>query len=355
MTKININEFTSKATNLMKFSDKDVDYLIWQGSRLIMQTRNTTAYTDFNDIGEQKIIIPAKAIELIKKINSDVCDIEVDAENNLLIKYNRAKTKFAMSTSFFEPHVYTDELPKMNTIENGVIGNIKKVTKYCFDKEDIGVSHGLFFNGNGKELDIVGVDGRRFMVFKDKSCKVKMKLLVAKSQIEKILNLAAGEVEDINCCEISTAKSLFQVGAYTIIVPTLAADKFIDYKTIIKKHSGMAITVNPVEFKNAVERVAITCDKNNCIALEGKNNEIQIRSTSDKGSGYETVTAAGIQKDFRRGFNAVWFKDMLSNFSSDIDIVLGSGDKTGASVLVEDKELKQSVFIYILPMLLRGE
>lgn len=58
MTKININEFTSKAVNLMKFSDKDVDYLIWQGSRLIMQTRNTTAYTDFNDIGDQKIIIP---------------------------------------------------------------------------------------------------------------------------------------------------------------------------------------------------------------------------------------------------------------------------------------------------------
>lgn len=354
MTKININEFTSKAVNLIKFSDKDVDYLIWQGSRLIMQTRNTTAYTDFNDIGDQKIIIPAKAIELIKKINSDVCDIEVDADNNLLVKYNRAKTKFAMSTNTFEANIYTEKLPKMNTIENSVIGNIKKVTKYCFDKEDISVMHGLYFNGNGKELDIVGVDGRRFMVFKNKSCKSKMKLLVAKEQIEKILNLAAGEVEDIKCCEISEAKALFKVGLYTIIVPTLAVDKFIDYKTIIKKHSGMAITVNPVEFRNAVERVAITCDKKNCIVIEGKGNEIQISTTSNKGSGYETVTAAGIETEFRRGVNATWFKDMLANFSSDIDIIVGNGEKTGISVLVENEELKQSVFIYLLPMLIRG-
>lgn len=74
----------------------------------------------------------------------------------------------------------------MNIIENGVIDSIKKVTKYCSAKEDIGVMHGLYFNGNGKELEIVGVDGRRFMVFKDKSCKSKMKLLVAKEQIENI-------------------------------------------------------------------------------------------------------------------------------------------------------------------------
>lgn len=353
MTEINTKDFTAKAKALLKFGDKDVDYLIWQGDKLAISTRQVSAYVDFIDIGAGKLVIPAKAIELINKIDTETCEIGFE-EGQLIIKYRRASTKFNMPENFYEAKIFDGEVPKLNVIENDIIDNIKKVARYCSINETAKAQNGVYFKGNGKQLEIVGVDGYRLMVFTTSACKAKIDLVIAKEFIEKIVNLAAAEVEDIKCCEIENAKALFVIGEYTLIVPTLAFEKFIDYKTIIKTHKGSIVTVNPIELRYAIERVSISCGKDNAVILKTENNELIVKTGSDRSKGKEAVSTQKVEKDIIRQFRSSWLIDMLSNFSADIDMIFGEFNTQGVSVLVEDTEKKQSLFTFILPMRMRG-
>lgn len=51
MIKLNTNDFSKKAQNLLKFSDGETMHLIYKDDKLCLQTRTVTAYVDAEDIG----------------------------------------------------------------------------------------------------------------------------------------------------------------------------------------------------------------------------------------------------------------------------------------------------------------
>lgn len=85
MIKLNTNEFSKKAQNLLKFSDGETMHLIYKGDKLCLQTRSVTAYVNAENIGEQQAFIPQKAIALINKISSDEFQMEA-ADDTLTVK-----------------------------------------------------------------------------------------------------------------------------------------------------------------------------------------------------------------------------------------------------------------------------
>lgn len=52
MIKLNTNEFSKKAQNLLRFSDGETMHLIYKGDKLCLQTRSVTAYVNAENIGE---------------------------------------------------------------------------------------------------------------------------------------------------------------------------------------------------------------------------------------------------------------------------------------------------------------
>jgi len=109
MIKLNTNDFSKKAQNLLKFSDGETMHLIYKGDKLCLQTRTVTAYVNAKDIGEQQVFIPQKAIALINKISSDEFQMEA-AGDTLTVKYNRSSSDFQMSNKFFEPKIFDEDM-----------------------------------------------------------------------------------------------------------------------------------------------------------------------------------------------------------------------------------------------------
>lgn len=120
MIKLNTNEFSKKAQNLLKFSDGETMHLIYKGDKLCLQTRSVTAYVNAENIGEQQAFIPQKAIALINKISSDEFQMEA-AGDTLTVKYNRSSVDFQMSKNSFEPNIFEDDMPEMNVINKSLL------------------------------------------------------------------------------------------------------------------------------------------------------------------------------------------------------------------------------------------
>lgn len=353
MTKLNTNEFSKKAQNLLKFSDGETMHLIYKDDKLCLQTRTVTAYVDAEDIGEQQVFIPQKAIALINKISSDEFQMGA-AGDTLTVKYNRSSVDFQMSKNFFEANIFEDDVPEMNVIDKSLLSQIKKITKYCNTDSSITNNSisGLYFNGNGKMIEIVATDNYRLVVFKT-VCKSKIKLIIPKKEIERIVALAISENADIEVCEISKQKALFKVGDYFVITPTLVFEKFIDYKRALK-FDAFPVTVNVAEMKSAMERITIVnSDNRRPIVVENDKSDIKIASSANETSkGSEYVSASfDSSKEFRRGYNGIWFADMLSNYSGDVDINMGVNCQT--PIYIEGKTDTSSLLTMMFPMRVR--
>lgn len=353
MIKLNTNDFSKKAQNLLRFSDGETMHLIYTGDKLCLQTRNVTAYVSAENIGEQQAYIPQKAIALINKISSDEFQMEA-ADDNLTIKYNRSSSDFQMSKNFYEAKIFDDELPKMNVIDKSLLSQIKKITRYC--NADTQTSNaatgGLYFNGDGRNIEIVATDGYRLIRFKT-ACKSKIKLIIPKKEIERIVALAISEDADIECCEISMQKALFKVGDYFIITQTLIFEKFVDYKKALN-FDTFPVTINVAEMRSAIERITIVNGNNKKpIIVENDNSDIRIASSANETSkGSEFVSASfDSSKEFRRGYNGIWFADMLSNYSGDVELNMGVNCQT--PIFIDGKSDTSSLLTMLFPMRVR--
>ena len=353
MTKLNTNDFSKKAQNLLKFSDGETMHLIYKGDKLCLQTRTVTAYVNAEDIGEQQVFIPQKAIALINKISSDEFQMGA-AGDTLTVKYNRSSSDFQMSKNFYEAKIFEDDMPKMNVIDKSLLSQIKKITRYCnADTQTSNASiGGLYFNGNGRNIEIVATDGYRLIVFKTAS-KSKIQLIIPKKEIERVVALAISEDADIEVCEISMQKALFKVGDYFIITPTLIFEKFIDYKRALE-FDTFPVTINVAEMKSAIERITIVNGNNKKpIIVENDNSDVKVVSSANETSkGSEFVSASfDSSKEFRRGYNGIWLADMLSNYSGDVDINMG--EYSQMPIYVEAKTDTSLLLTMIFPMRVR--
>lgn len=337
----------------MKFNDGDTDYLIWQGSRLMMQNRSgISAYTTVTDIGEHTILLPIKAVELIKKVKAETCDIEHEG-GIITVKYNRSKAKFNMAERTIDITLPNEsDFPKLNVIPCSLIDDIKKVSRICALKDARGhSSEGLYFNGNGKQLEIVATDGSRIAVLTTDKCKAKMQLIVHKTIIEKVIGIAASNDADINLAELDKKKVLFKIADYTIITPTLAVEKFIDYKYALKQFRfSITVTANPYELRAALERVALCREKNtDPIIFTAESNAIYISAYSSINEIKEEVHSNHIDKAVERGFNPIWLQELISFFNSDIELKFCDGANT-TPLSITKEENGQKFFVLMLPM-----
>lgn len=352
MTKLNTNDFSKKAQNLLKFSDGETMHLIYKGDKLCLQTRTVTVYVNAEDIGDQQVFIPQKAIALINKISSDEFQMGA-AGDTLTVKYNRSSSDFQMSKKFFEPKIFDEDMPKMNVIDKGLLPQIKKITRYCSaDTQTSNVAVGCYFNGNGRNIEIAATDGYRLILFKT-ACKSKIQLLIPKKETERIIALAISENVDIECCEISEQKVLFKVGKYFIITPTLIFEKFVDYNSALK-FDTFPVTINVAEMKSAIERITIVNGNNKKpIIVESNKSDIKVASSANETSkGSEFISASfDSSKEFKRGFNGIWLADMLSNYSGDVDINMG--EYSQMPIYVEAKTDTSSLLTMIFPMRVR--
>ncbi len=269
---------------------------------------------------EGETVVPGRFItEFVKKLTNSIIDLEVNAKNQLSIRYEESESVIQC----YNPVEYPG-FKKLNTSD--YFGISKKDFKACVQKTIFAVAlddsrpilRGTLFDINKNELNVVALDGYRLARVKKniKSDIVKSIVIPARSLSE--LNKLVDDNDDIINIYIDKYAIMVDLGDTKVISRLLEGD-YINYKQIIPANYESFITVNKAVFEDALERATLLSktSNNNYVKFDIKENNILLTSNSELGNLKENIPVGLTGKDILISFNPRYFLECFKAVTND--------------------------------------
>ena len=201
-------------------------------------------------------------------------------------------------------------------------------------------------------LRTVATDGHRLAQFQINAPQTIGKnnfgVIVPKKLIFEIRKL----IDDINDnikIDLSERKIRFSFKE-TVIVSKLIDGKFPDYEKVIPKNTSNSFSINRKKFLESINRIStISSEKSKAIKLNLNKDKLTVSANNleEGGSGIEEISIKYNGPTLDIGFNAIYLKEIINQFSSEEVIILFS-DST-APTIVKDNSKSESLYV-LMPM-----
>ncbi|MFT4521246.1 MAG: DNA polymerase-3 subunit beta [Bacteroidia bacterium] len=234
------------------------------------------------------------------------------------------------------------------------------------------ISKTLFATGNDDlRLNLTGVYVQLFQdsanfVATDANRLVRLTRTDIKPGVEhnfilpkKALNLLRSTLSDTNLVvrlEYNDSNAYFTFGDVQLICRFID-ERYPDYNAVIPTTNPNVMTINRVEFLNAVRRISIYANKStHQIRLKINGSELVV-SAEDIDLSNEASERLGCEYegvDIEIGFNSKLLMDMLSNMDSD-QVKLEMSESSRAGILLPDVDDEgEKLLMLVMPMMLNA-
>ncbi len=286
---------------------------------------------------EGSITVPAKTLnEIIREIDKDIIDIEIDNKNRLSISTN--KSLFYLNGSPGELFPLFPTLPKQKNLSLSSSLLIKIIKKVIFA---VAIDHpkyvlnGICFLLKNNELVAVAIDGCRLAlvkkeIYKKKNEKDEYEVIIPIKILKEISRIFK---EDESIDLFITQNQIGIKNKKTTIISKLIIGKFPDYNLMIPKEKNN-IKLKKKEFLDATRRVAIvTLDKNNIVDIHLNKNSLLITANSPEiGEAKEEIKIAYQGIKTKISFNPKYLIEALINIEEE-EIIASFGNPDDPVVL----------------------
>ena len=303
---------------------------------------------------EGEAVVPGKFItEFIKKLTNEMIELEINAQNQMIIKYDDSQSIIQCYNA--------QEYPSFKGIEsNDYFGISKKDLKTIINKTIFSVAvddsrpilKGVLFDIEKNTLNAIALDGYRLAkVKKNIISNLDVNIVVpAKSlaEISRILD----DSDDVVNVYVDKQTLMIDFGDTKLTTRLLEGD-FVNYKQIIAANYETICVVNKEQFEDALERASLLSKigQGNCVKFEVKEKNLCITSNSELGNVKENVPVNMSGKELLIAFNARYFiENLKANSDEFVKICFNSPANPCVIVPVEGDE-----FLYlILPVRMIG-
>ena len=304
--------------------------------------------------------VPAHTLYNVIKELSDDDPIELSYdENNKKLHLVSSKSKFVFSCLPKEEFpVLANENFNINfELESDLLKEIIDKTYFAISTEETRYYlNGLYLhvaNINNKTfLRTVATDGHRLALFQINAPQTISKnnfgVIVPKKLIFEIRKLI-DDIKDNIKIDLSERKIRFSFKE-TVIVSKLIDGKFPDYEKVIPKNTKNSFSINRKKFLESINRIStISSEKSKAIKLNLNNDKLTISASNleEGGSGIEEISIKYDGPSLDIGFNAIYLKEIINQFSSEEIIILFS-DST-APTIIKDNTKSESLYV-LMPM-----
>jgi DNA polymerase-3 subunit beta len=214
---------------------------------------------------------------------------------------------------------------------------------------------GVFFELDKKSLTAVTTDAHRLVKYrrKDVSCPKSDSFIVPKKPLSLLKNALPDNDDELLISYNSN--HLFVNHGTTQLVCRLIDARFPDYKVVIPTENPYQMTVNRVEFQNALRRVSVFSNKStNQVALHISGSELQL-AAQDVDFSFEGNERMGCRydgEDMHIAFNAKFMVEMLgSTPSQEVKLELSTPTKAGIIKPLEEDE-NEELLMLVMPLML---
>lgn len=303
---------------------------------------------DIKDIGS--IIIPGRyLLEIIRKIDDDLINIETDGLKIIIATKKGEYTLNGMDSKEF-PNIKLELLDNPIIMSQKIIKNIVIQTGFSVStQESRPILTGINFNIDKNVLECISTDSYRLskkIIILDKELEEKINIVIPGKNLFELVKILNDEDKSIelhifsNSILIKTEDMLFQ--------SRLLNGTFPDTSKLIPNEFEVSITLDLIEFYNAIDRVSLltTEKEKNLVKMEIVNKELIISSVSQEiGKMEERMDIIKDKEiDMKIAYSSKYMLDALRSLKCDkIEVKLNSEIKPIIIKNTEDSNLIQLI------------
>ena len=306
-----------------------------------------------------RVCIPAKILmDSLKNIPEQPLTFSIDKNFGIELTSDNGKYKvMGENPDNFPKEPVADDANSFTITSSALVTAINK-SLFAVSNDDLRPAMtGVFFELDKTSLTCVATDAHRLVKYKrtDVSCPQKDTFIVPK----KPLNLLKSALPDNNDeLTISyNSNHLFVQHGGTELVCRLIDARFPDYKVVIPVDNPYKLTVNKLDFQNALRRVSVFSNKStNQVALSITGSQLQLAAQDVDFSfeGNEHMACQYDGEDLQIAFNAKFLIEMLNAAeTADIHIELSTPTKAGIIRPTESDE-NEDLLMLVMPLMLNN-
>ncbi len=259
-----------------------------------------------------------------------------------------------------------EEFPKTPALEGGSSVKIKASTLvtainrtlFAAGSDDLRpVMSGIFFELYEDSLRFVATDAHRLVRYArtDAKAKESSQFIVPK----KPLNLLKGTATSAETVEMSFNESnaIFTFDDVTIAC-RLIEGKYPNYDAVIPKDNPNRMTINRIDFLQAIRRVAIFANKTTHqvrLRIAGSELTVNAEDLDFANEATERLTCSYQGEDIEIGFNSRFLADMLNNLGApEVTLELSAPNRAGIIRPSNPEEEGEDLLMLVMPVMLNG-
>ena len=308
-------------------------------------------------------VVEAGDIVINAKVFSDI--INKLADENVTIETNATSVSIISGAAQYNiTGIDANDYPELPSVNNGesiefnqnVLHSMVNQTIFAVADSESGkpVYTGLKFDIANGELTLIGVDGFRLAIRKEKIdySGEDISFIVPKKTIREIIKLLNGDDTNVSV-NVGKRHIVFEVGNYSVISRLLDGE-FLDYKSAMPKTISTTVLINTTDAINCIQRTLPVIENNqkNPIRCMFDNDEMRVSTVSSLGRFVDYTHANTSGDRVEIGFNSKFMLDALN--ASDTDEV--KIELAGPVSPVKIMPITGDSFLFlVLPMRLRNE
>ncbi|MHB1920653.1 MAG: DNA polymerase III subunit beta [Chitinophagaceae bacterium] len=305
-----------------------------------------------------RICIPAKILlESLKNIADQPLTFDIDPDSFAVeITSDNGKYKImGESPENFPKEPQPDETSSFTMVSSSLLTAINK-TIFATSNDDLRPAMtGVLFELEENAITFVATDAHRLVKYvrKDVHCPEQKSFVVPKKPLNLVKNILSENSAEVKLS--FNSNHLFIHQGNSQLVCRLIDARFPDYRVVIPLDNPYRLTVNKVDFQNALKRVVIFSNKStNQVALQIAGSELQLSAQDVDFSfeGNERMPCQYNGEDMQIAFNAKFLLEMLTvSDGEEIFMELSTPSRAGL-IKSPDLEEQEDLVMLIMPLMI---
>ena len=304
---------------------------------------------------EGKIVLNARIFgDMVRRLSGSIINISYDEKQVARIESN--------NTVYEISGMNPNDFPELPEIENSVGVSIPtEILKDMVRQTIFAVANtenvkpiftGLLFDIKNNEIKMVGVDGYRLAIRKEKlKYDGSISFIAAGKAIGEAVKIVSDDEKEIT---LNVGKRHFSivVNGYTIISRIMEGD-FINYEKIMSPSYSTVITVSAKEIVSIIERISLVINDqlNTPVRCFIRKNEIIFSCATNVGKAMDICECKNDGDELEIGFNSKYLLDALKATESE-EVKLNFNGAI-APMLIMPVETDEFTYM-VMPMRLKG-
>ena len=306
-----------------------------------------------------KVCIPAKILlDSLKNIAEQPLTFDIDKSFAVEITSDNGKYKvMGENPDNFPKEPEANESNSFTMTSGALVTAINKAL-FAVSNDDLRPAMtGVYFELSPKSISFVATDAHRLVKYtrNDVMCPESGNFIVPKKPLNLLKSALPDNDDDITLSY--NENHLFVTHGATELVCRLIDARYPDYKVVIPADNPYKLTINRLDFQNALRRVSVFSNKSSYqVALTINGSELQLESQDLDFSfeGNERMTCQYDGEDLQIAFNAKFLIEMLNGADTE-EIVVELSTPTKAGIIKpSEKEENEELLMLVMPLMLNN-